>query len=250
MRLTVLGRYGPYPPAGGACSGYLVEDSGCKILLDCGNGVLSRLQQQVPFWELDAIFLSHLHADHMSDLIIMRYGLEMAMKENIMDVPLPLYATSEPATEYEKFLYKNCFDLIPLYAGSVVEIKPFIIKAQQVKHSIPTLGFRLETEAETLVYSSDTEYHEELSQFACGADIFLCEANYQEKDLQNSYGNHMTASQAGRIAFNAGVKRLLLTHLHPNNEIKTSMAEAGKYYKGVEVASEGQTYLLDKKAVG
>ena len=72
MKMTILGCYGPYPAAGGACSGYLVQEAGCTILLDCGNGVLSRMQEHIDFLQLDAALISHLHADHLSDLMILR----------------------------------------------------------------------------------------------------------------------------------------------------------------------------------
>ncbi len=84
MRLTVLGGvWPPYPPAGGACSGYLLENDGDRILIDCGNGVLSRLQKYLAPWELDAIVISHLHNDHISDLFILRYAQLLAQKGEI-----------------------------------------------------------------------------------------------------------------------------------------------------------------------
>ena len=75
MRLTILGNNGPFPAPGGACSGYLVEsDSGeTRILLDCGTGVLAHLTQLTPDIHLDAVVLSHLHYDHMSDMLPMHY---------------------------------------------------------------------------------------------------------------------------------------------------------------------------------
>lgn len=77
MKLTVLGNNGPFPSPGGACSGYLLEEDSTKILIDCGNGVLSNLQKICPFEDLSAIILTHLHSDHISDLMVLRYAVQI-----------------------------------------------------------------------------------------------------------------------------------------------------------------------------
>src|SRR5947208_5882379 len=78
MRITVLGKSPSWQDAGGACSGYLVEDSGTRLLLDCGNGVFSKLRQHVDYTKLDAVLISHLHADHILDLVPYAYALTYA----------------------------------------------------------------------------------------------------------------------------------------------------------------------------
>ena len=91
MKLTILGKYGPYPAAGGACSGYLIEQGSTRVLIDCGNGVLSRLQQVCKIKDLSAIVLSHLHSDHMADMLVLRYALEIGRVRGILDMdPIPL----------------------------------------------------------------------------------------------------------------------------------------------------------------
>ena len=79
MRIIVLGCFGPYPPAGGTCSGYLLEKDGSFVLLDCGNGVLSKLQHFIKLKDLSAVILSHLHSDHVSDISILGYAWQMEM---------------------------------------------------------------------------------------------------------------------------------------------------------------------------
>lgn len=76
MKLTVVGCSGSFPSAGSACSSYLVEADGFRLLLDMGNGALGELQRHVGLYDLDAIFLSHLHADHCIDMcayFVVRY---------------------------------------------------------------------------------------------------------------------------------------------------------------------------------
>src|SRR5690554_3434426 len=96
MKLRVLGNNGPYPKAGGTCSGYLLENKNTKVLLDCGNGVFSKFQNVCKLEELDAIVLSHLHPDHISDVFILRYALQFK------DLSLKLFAPNEPMYEFER----------------------------------------------------------------------------------------------------------------------------------------------------
>lgn len=242
MQLTVLGCYGPYPPAGGACSGYLIRDSGVKLLVDCGNGVLSRLQEHMNFWQLDAVILSHLHADHFADLMIMRYGLQMAYEKGLRSEPLPVYTPSEPAVEYERLPYKNAYTIKALSGDEDLQIGPFKISFRNGLHAIPSLALRIDSDSGIMVYSGDTEYHEGIEDFAAGANLFLCEANYLEKDIAEGLANHLSSAQAARMAAGASVGKLLLTHHHPERQMAVSLDEARRYYPSVKAAREGFTY--------
>ena len=91
MKLTVLGCWAPYPKAGGACPGYLVQVGETNILLDCGNGVLSNLQRHLDFRSLNAVIISHLHPDHFADLFCLRHAIEGARRTDSNIKALPLY---------------------------------------------------------------------------------------------------------------------------------------------------------------
>lgn len=244
MKLTVLGCYGPYPPAGGCCSGYLIREEGFNLLIDCGNGILSRLQEQLNYQYLNAIILSHLHADHISDIMIMRYGLEMAYNRGLRREPLPLYAPAEPVSEFDRLTYKNAYSVIPISGDQELQIGPLTIQTKQGVHAVPSLALRVQSLLESLVYSSDTEYYSGLEEFASGSNLFLCEANFQEPDIQNNLPNHLSAAQAAKIAAAAKVDRLVLTHHHPERDQEVSLAEAKKYFPTTELAREGETYSI------
>jgi ribonuclease BN (tRNA processing enzyme) len=244
MQLTILGCYGPYPPAGGACSGYLVQEEDCNLLLDCGNGVLSRLQEFIAYQDLDAVLLSHLHADHISDLMIMRYGLMQSRKGDSVDHPLPLYTPKEPAEDFNRLPYKSAYDFRALDELSAFEIGPFKITVSAGVHAVPVFGFRLESSSGILVYSGDTEMNQNIGPFAAAADLLLCEANYLEEDIAAGLPNHLSAAQAAAIAAEAGVKKLLLTHLHPERDSSLYLAEAQKLFPAAELARERFTYTL------
>lgn len=244
MKLTVLGCCGPYPAAGGACSGYLLEEDGYRVLIDCGNGVLSRLQQHLKSWELEAVLLSHLHFDHTADLMVLRYALDYARARGLRLRPLPLYSPSEPASEFRRLLYKELFEPAPISAGETLSLGPFFLTFLETIHSLPCLAMRIETEKGVLVYSGDTEYFDGLAGFAAGADLFLCEANFQEEDMAQSPANHLSAAGAARLAARAGVSRLLLTHFHPERQLALSLEEARKNFAAAELAQEGESYRV------
>lgn len=88
MQVTVLGKSPSWQDAGGACSGYLIEDGEVTVLLDCGNGVFSKLRARRDYTQIDAVIVSHLHADHILDLIPYAYGLTYAPRQQ--PVPLPV----------------------------------------------------------------------------------------------------------------------------------------------------------------
>ncbi len=244
MHLTVLGCYGPYPPAGGACSGYLLQEQGYNLLIDCGNGVLSRLQEYLDFVELNAVMLSHLHPDHYSDILIMRYGLAIARNNGRRSEPLKIYAPPEPENDFERLFYKDHYSVEPIGPGQNFRLGPFNIQTDSVLHAIPGVAIKVESATGILVYSGDTEYYSGLEDFASGADFFLCEANYLDQDIKNSLPNHLSASQAARVAARAEVKRLLLTHQHPERDREITRTEAKKYYPDVELATERKSYII------
>lgn len=244
MILTVLGAYGPYPPAGGACSGYLVQEGSCRILLDCGNGVLSRLQQHATPWELDAVVVSHLHYDHISDLFIYRYAMDIARSQGMTSRTMPVYAPGEPVEEFSRIPYKDVFCLTPLEPEETLNLGPFVFSFLATRHPLPCLAIKIECGQKKLVFTGDTEYFPELENFVQGCHLLLCEASYQEEDKLEGLRNHLFASQAGSLASNGMVGRLLLTHLPPVRDAGVSLAEARVNFERAELAVEGRSYNL------
>lgn len=250
MKLTVLGAYGPYPAAGGACSGYLLEHEGYSVLIDCGNGVLSRLQQFIEISELRAIVVSHLHSDHFSDLFILRYALQFGLEKGVIEGPLPVFAPAEPVAEYARLPYKNVYTVEAVTEGQDLQLGPFTFTFLKTKHSIPCYAVAVYLAGEKImVYSADTEYFPALSSFAQGAALFLSEANFLEEDFQKGASNHLSARQAAALAREAGVEALLLTHLLPFRNPQLYLQEAARVFKNVEIAREGSVYDLGRPGV-
>src|SRR3989441_2282511 len=97
MKLTILGKWSPYPPAGGACPGYLVEADGVRILLDCGSGGVSSLHRFGTAFDLNAIVISHLHPDHVTDIYPLRNELAYGRFPDPPPIPVLLFAPAGAA---------------------------------------------------------------------------------------------------------------------------------------------------------
>jgi len=242
MKLTVLGKYGPYPAAGGACSGYLLETNDAKILIDCGNGVLSRLQSFVELEKLDAILVSHLHSDHVSDLYVVRYALDiLSPKFSGEKLPFPLYVPDEPIEELAKIKYKNVFDMRTINSEKILKIKSLEISFSEMTHPFQSYSISVSSANKLFVYSGDTNYNAKISKVAKGADLFLADAGLLEKDKSEN-SSHMSAYEVGKVGKEAGVKRLLLTHIFPGYDENVLVNEAKEQYENVWVAQELSIY--------
>lgn len=249
MRLTVLGCAGSFPGPESACSAYLVEADGFKLLLDFGPGSLSALQRYAGLKSVDAILLSHLHADHMMDatsyVVVRRYAPDGPYP------PIPLYApTGAPerlATAYslEEGLLDDVYTFYALQPGTF-PIGPFQVMVDRVAHPVETYGVRIEHGGKVLTYSGDTAVCDAVMRLAQDADAFLCEASWLD-GADNPPGMHLTGREAGEVATKAGAKRLLLTHLVVawGSESHTFLHASEAFTSGpVEIVRPGARYEI------
>ncbi len=212
MFLTVLGRYGPYPRPGGACSGYLIESGSTRVLVDCGAGVLSRLMEHVHPVLLDGILLSHLHFDHCSDLFVMRYALDQQdVSEGTDKRRVPLYTPDEPSEIRKAISAGALFDPHTVKGGDAIRIGSLHIEFTAMAHPVPTNGIRVTDESgASLFYTGDTKPYPGMEKGPLGATALLADACFVD-DTQA--GPHLNVKEACQLARDAGVKTLYLTHL-------------------------------------
>lgn len=235
MKLTILGNNGPYPKAGGTCSGYLLENNDTKVLLDCGNGIFSNFQNVCNLEDLDAIILSHLHPDHISDIFILRYALQFK------DLSLKLFAPNEPLDEYERLYYRT-FNLNSINEKKNLKIGDMKFKFSKMEHVIPNYAISIQSDDKTFVYSGDTSYTNELIRFSKDADLLLCEAGVLEKDI-GKRPPHLSPKQAVNIANSARVKKLILTHFYPEYSLNMYENEVKEHINdSIEFAKEMKSY--------
>ncbi len=214
MLLTVLGCYGPYPRQGGACSGYLLENGGTRVLLECGAGVFARLIEYVRPEALDAVVLSHLHYDHCSDLFVTRYALDQQpVLPGGTKRAVPLYAPGEPEEVFRSLTRSPLLEGRPVSVGQTVKIGSLTFRFFPAAHPVRTLGMRITDDGgKTLYYTGDTGPLEGLAEAARGADALLADVCFVGDGPGNA-APHLTARQAGALAKAAGVKALYCTHL-------------------------------------
>ncbi len=248
MRLTVLGCAGSFPGPESACSAYLVEAQGFRLLIDFGSGSMSALQRYADLDAVDAILLTHLHCDHMLDactyVVVRRYAPDGPRP------PLPVYAPMGAAERISAAYSSDGEPVDDVYTfyglqPGTFPIGPFTVTVDRVNHPIETYGVRVEQGGRVLAYSSDTAPCEALLRLAQGADLFLCEASYLD-GVDNPPGLHLTGGEAGEAATKADVGRLLLTHLVPawGSEASTVEAACAAYAGPVEVVRPGSRYDL------
>lgn len=206
MILTMLGNTGPYPAPGGACSGYLLENEGKRIILDLGPGTLANYLTVGEIEEIDMIILSHLHGDHMADLLVLRYALEMK------GLRLPLYAPDSPAEDFERLTYKDAFDVKVLTEETAFSFAGLDFSFSQMLHPYKDMAVKVTDGKTTFMYTGDTADCMALRKFVGGVDVLLCDTAFLE-DVNSD--KHLSLDQAIAVANEAGVRRLIMTHFNP-----------------------------------
>jgi ribonuclease BN (tRNA processing enzyme) len=262
MRLTVLGKSPSWQDAGGACSGYLLQENDTAVLIDCGNGVFSKLRQRLDYVDLSAVVISHLHADHFLDLVPYSYALTYAPRQQPVPVP-PWPGTDKPARPRliappgarETFrrvvgawgnedLIENAFDLEEYEESSTPEVGPFTFSFRSVPHFTETFAIRVSSSngSGALTYGADSSPAPELCEFAKGSDLFIVEATLPRPERTGIRG-HLTPEEAGEHARVAGVRRVLLTHISDELDATWARDQASRAFgRRVDVAREGATY--------
>lgn len=236
MKLTILGCYGAYPPAGGACSGYLLENDGRRVLIDAGPGVLSRLFGE-PWHTVEAVVLSHLHWDHCSDALAMRYALDINKRK--MRLVLP----EQPAHVSELFGGWGGMEHMIMHDGQQTELAGMTFRFFAMRHPVPSFGMRVECGNRVLAYTGDTNTAASLKPLLHGADIALMDAAFTDEQWSDN-APHLSSSQAARAAAEAGVQRLVLTHLPNAGSEGVLLSQAAAIFEPVSLARELTEYLV------
>ncbi len=230
MELRILGMNGPFPSAGGACSGYLLQTGEQRFLLDVGAGTLGRLFNYCDPADITAIFQSHLHHDHAGDLGVLSYYLAASGAE-----PLPVYAPEKSA-----ILENPVFHWHQEMTASFGEVQ---LSAMKVRHPVPAYAFKITHRSKTFVFTGDTNTVEGLAQFAQGADLLLADACLPH-DKWSENAPHLSALLVGQLAKEAQAGQLLLTHWNPMYPKEPLLKEARQGFANACWAKENQVYVI------
>lgn len=244
MKLIVLGNQGPFPGADAACSGFLLQDIDTNILIDCGSGVISRLQKYCSLNELDAIVLSHLHSDHSSDMFVLRYAMQAKLITKTIEKAIDVYTPSTPDKYYKEMDFNGAFNLHDIDDRMQLELKGFKFTFYKTAHPVECYGMRIEKDGKIFAYSADTTYTENIIQLAENADLFLCEANATENIRKTSNPPHLSVKEACDIARKAKAKRLLLTHFWFEEPRENYIGDTRGEFDKVELSKELTEYEI------
>ncbi len=261
MKVTVLGKSPSWQDADGACSGYLIQTERMNVLLDCGNGVFAKLRKFIDYVDLDAVLISHLHADHWLDLVPYSYALTYAPKQQ----PVPVHTwpgTDSPARPrmiappgtIEMFRrvvgawgnddpIENAFEINEYAPGDSVEVGDIRATFQEVPHFMQTFAVDItDQQGGRLTYGADCRPGDEIVEIARDTDLLFVEATLPRPERTGIRG-HMTPGEAGEHARHAGAKKVVLTHISDELGDDWAREEAEKTFGGpVEVAREGASY--------
>jgi ribonuclease BN (tRNA processing enzyme) len=244
---TIVGCAGSFPGPESCASCYLIDTDGFRLVLDLGNGALGALQRYAGLEQIDAICLSHLHADHCIDMCC--YSVAQTVHPGGPRARIPVYGPARTAERLGLAMglepgtsMTDAFEFADLAPGTL-EIGPLRVTTAHMNHPVETFGFRIEHAGQVLAYSADTGPTPELVSLAAGADVLLCEASFLDgpglpPDL------HLTARQAAEHAARAGVGQLVLTHLVPWNDPAATLEQAAAAFDGpLALASSGRQLL-------
>jgi ribonuclease BN (tRNA processing enzyme) len=253
MRLTVVGCAGSFPGPDSPASCYLLEapylGRTFRLVLDLGNGAYGALQRHVDPYTVDAVGLSHLHADHCMDMC----SYYVARKYH-PDGPRPSISVYGPFGTADRLAVayglpvepgmRDEFDFRAWLEQDSREIGPFTVSVAPACHPVEAYLIRLEHDGRSLVYTGDTGPTQALADLARGADLLLSEATFRSAD-DNPPDLHLTGRQAGEYADQAEVGRLVVTHVPAWYDPDELAAEARSAFGGVvDVARAGATYDL------
>lgn len=246
MEVTALGTAaGGVPRPGGAGTGWLVRTEEATLLVDIGNGVMGRLAEHAGFGDLDALAITHTHADHTTDLMAL-------LLARTTSAPLTIHAPPGGEAFVDGFathfsgspsLYLDQAEVAEYEPRGRFEVGDLAVETFPVEHSRPAHAMRISDGDAVFAYSADTERCDAVVEAARDADLFICEASFPDRpETQRYLEGHMSGVDAGRVAAEAGAAKLVLTHVVHWVDPAEMVAEAVSAFDGpIDVAREGET---------
>lgn len=258
MQLTPIGTSPAWYNPGEPTSGFLLEHGDFRMLIDCGSGVLTRyldLYGGVDAPPIDAVIITHIHMDHVSDLIPLKYGIDYGSLQSWQPqlfLPPGVHErlqTMATAWNGRPEFFTETFDLHEYVPGSGFSVGPFTVDACEMPHYIESCAIRVQADAASFGYSGDLGPTPIITSFMRGVDLFLCEATLDEIHSEPSdLRGHLTATEAGEIAASAGVHSLLLTHVPVERGQEDAVETARAAFGGpTALARSGETWAVAQR---
>ncbi len=257
----MLGKSPSWQDADGACSGYLVEDGDSCLLLDCGSGVFSKLRRFRDYVDVDAVVITHMHADHFLDLIPFGCALTYAPRRQPVPVDRRSGAEARPCPQLlvpsgamqvlrtiasaggQPYLLDEAFAMREYDTAATIELGSLSLRFQPVPHFLPSNAIQVRCAAGgRFTFGADHGPTDALYGFADDSDLMILEATLPRPEREGPRG-HLTPLEAGEHAARCNAGRLVLTHISDELDCDWALAQAKRSFGGpVEVAREGAVY--------
>ncbi len=233
MKLHLLGINGPFPESHGATSGYLLETGTGLFQFDLGSGVLGMLTSLTAPENLTALFVSHWHYDHVGDIPVLMYRLQAYQKT------LPVYGPADPSSPvYTLVSSAPCFAFTELSAGQSLSLDGAAVNVCDARHPVPAVGYTVSSDSRTFGYTGDTNTLPSLAADYRGCDLLLADGLFPAEAWSEDKP-HLSAQLAAQVASDAGVSRLIITHLNPLWPHSLLLSEARKVFPRTQIAEAG-----------
>jgi ribonuclease BN (tRNA processing enzyme) len=242
MKVTILGSGTGIPSLQRNAAGYLLEEDGQQCLIDCGSGTLLRLERaRKSHRNIDAVFLTHTHVDHIGDLMPLLHALKLPGAPR----KKPLSIMGPPG--FPEFFQRYVEPVVGLPRG----IEVHVLEARQLNdwngigmrtvdtvHSqrMNSIAYRFEAHGRAVVFSGDCDEDPGIVALARGADLLILDCSTLDV---GKVAGHLSAGECGRVAAEADVARVVLTHFYPIIGADEQRAqECRRCYRGDIVLAE------------
>lgn len=253
MKLTTLGGSAAGVGTQQGCSSYLVESDTASIVLDMGPGTLLELRAHIDYRSIDGIVISHLHADHILDLVALRFTLSY----NPVSAParIPLFVPPDGIDTLERIAlafegpgsglewFSVVFDIHQYDPDAEVMLGDLVCTFHPTVHYVPCWAIRVRSDDGDLLYTADTGPTADLTTFGQGASVVVAEATDRpDNPAPIQERGHLTPEEAAQLAVDIGANTLVLTHIWEEYDPGEVMDNAGSVFAGALLrASPGMT---------
>lgn len=224
MKLTVLGYFGGYPFEGHGTTSFLLQEAGFNLLIDCGSNATNELAKIIDPLELDAVVISHYHHDHIADLGVLQYYWQLNKGKKKTPI-LPIYGHTQDPLNFGALTLLGVTEGKPYFDYETLELGPFKIDFLRTMHPVPTYAMRITNGKKVITFTADTDYFEELTDFARDSDLLITDTNFDTTKLDRKW--HMNGSESGKLARDSNSDILLLSHLPQEINHAILFKEAG-----------------------
>lgn len=247
MELIVIGSGTGVPSLRRGSPSFLLRVDDINLLIDMGSGTLQKLLLLgLNYHDPDVIFFTHLHPDHVSDLLPFLFACKYSLSPRTKDLYIIGGRGFREFYEGMKSLYGHWVkgDTYRLYVQEAPGGKRTVLGIEvvtlPVDHTCSSIGIRVEAGGKSIVFSGDTDYCPEIVELSKGADLLVLECSFPN---YRKIKGHLTPAFATQIAKEAGVKKLLLTHFYPPCDEVDILEECGKEYEGEVMLAEDMMKL-------